>query len=139
MVKPITAAVFYNLECIISLTKPIIEPLRNFCLLLQSKIADLSVNPDYAGLIGAADRDIDRIGAAVGLAAADETMRNFAAVTIAAASAAALITNILPATAVPVSAIVLLSMAGPLYLAQHVNLVNRPDSFFVRKMTKMGK
>ena len=101
--------------------------------MLQSKIADLSVDPDYAGLIGAADRDINRIRAAVGAAAADETMRNFAAVTIAAATAAALITNIMPATAVPVSAIALLSLAGPLYLAQHVNLVNRPDSSRIGK------
>ena len=96
--------------------------------MLQSKITDLSADPDYAGLIGAANRDVDRVRAAVEAAAADETMRNFAAVSIAAASAAALMANIMPATSVPASAIALLSLAGPMYLAQHVVLVDRRDS-----------
>ena len=87
----------------------------------------MSSDPEYAGLIAAANRDVDRIRAAVESAAADETMRNFAAVSLAAASAAALIANMMPATATaaPVSAIALLSLAGPMYLAQHVSLVDR--------------
>ena len=93
--------------------------------MLQSKIADLSVDPEYAGLIGAVNADVDRVRAAVEAAAADETMRNFAIVSVAAATAAARVANILPSSAVPVSAIVVLSMAGPMYLAQHVNLVDR--------------
>ena len=93
--------------------------------MLQSKIADLSVDPEYADLVGAVNADVDRVRAAVEAAAADETMRNFAIVSVAAATAAAVVANILPLSAVPVSAIVLLSMAGPMYLAQHVNLVDR--------------
>ena len=82
----------------------------------------MSSDPEHAGLIGAADRGIDRVVTAVKMAAADETLRNFAAVSVAA-SAAALFLNVLPVTA-PVSAVVLLSMAGPLYLAQHANFVD---------------
>ena len=55
------------------------------------------------------------------MAAANDTLRNFAMVSVAAA--AAFLLNIMPVTA-PVSAIILLSMAGPLYLAQHANLVD---------------
>ena len=88
---------------------------------MQTKIA----NPEYADLIGAVNADVDRVRAVVEAAAADETMRNFAIVSVAAATAAALVANILPSSAVPVSAIVVLSMAGPMYLAQHVNLVDR--------------
>ena len=83
----------------------------------------MSSDPERAAcLVGAANREIERVVTAVKLAAANETLRNFAAVSVAA-SAAALILNILPVTA-PVSAVVLLSMAGPLYLAQHANLVD---------------
>ena len=77
---------------------------------------DLSVDPDYAGLIGAANRDVDRVMAAVEVAARDE--------------------NILTARAVPVSAIAVLSMAGPMYLAQHVNVV---DHRLARRDSSMGK
>ena len=77
---------------------------------------DLSVDPGNAGLIGAANRDVDRVMAAIEVAAIDE--------------------SILTARAVSVSAIAVLSMAGPMYLAQHVNVV---DHRLARRDSSMGK
>ena len=98
----------------------------------------MSSDPEYAGLIAAANRDVDRIRAAVESAAADETMRKFAAVSLVASSAAALIANMMPATAtaLPVSAIALLSLAGPMYLAQQVSFVDRQVN---RQDSSIGK
>ncbi len=86
---------------------------------LQSRLADLAneANPQLA----AADLDVDRIMAAVSEVASDPDgpMYTFTMISLAVPFVASLL-SINPG--LPVSAIVSLALAAPMYLSQHVEM-----------------